>query len=50
MRKPQPMRSPAQTSVNVIVREDLEKMRQTAKYKGMEAQAQRTQTQLRQQQ
>ena len=31
------MRTPAQASVNVIVREDLTRMREEAKYRGMEA-------------
>ena len=39
----QPMRTPAQASVNVIMHEDVRKMSEAAKYAGIEDQIQRLQ-------
>jgi len=43
----QPMREPAQASVNVIMHEDMPRMQQESKYKGMEDQIERLQEDIR---
>ena len=44
----QPLRTPAQASVNVIMREDTGTMEDAAKYEGMESQIERLQTSVSQ--
>ena len=44
----QPLRTPAQASVNVVMREDMGTMADAAKFEGMEAQIERLQSSLSQ--